>query len=170
MAPNSRVARAKLPIFPAKSPRLPPPFESLAPTMLNVLIIDDNRSVRLTLEYCIQHLGHTATLADDGPSGLALAAEAGIDVILLDVDMPLMNGFAVCRAIKSAPALRHLPVIMMTGCLNKDTASRAFAAGAAGFLSKPFSIEELQVAISRKEPANRAPASENSARSTPQAG
>ena len=119
--------------------------------MSHVLVIDDNRSVRLTLEYCVQHLGHTVVLAEDGRTGLSRAAESGVDLVLLDVDMPGMNGMAVCGAIRSNPALQHLPVIMMTGCPTKDLMARAFAAGATEFLGKPFSIEQLQTAIARVE-------------------
>jgi CheY-like chemotaxis protein len=130
----------------------------------HVLIIDDNRSVRLTLEYCVQQLGHTATLAEDGRTGLKFAAESEVDVVLVDVHMPVMDGFAVCEAIKKNSSLRHLTVVMMTACPTRETVARATEAGALGVLSKPFSLEQLQAAITRQERIDSSPADENSVR------
>jgi len=100
------------------------------------------------LALCLAKLGHTATLAEDGHTGLNRSAESGIDVVLVDIDMPVMNGIAVCGAIKSNPATRHLPVVVMTGRATPDATARAFAAGAVEFISKPFSIQQLESALS----------------------
>jgi two-component system chemotaxis response regulator CheY len=120
--------------------------------MACILIVDDNLSVQLTLEFCLQDAGYSVVLAGDGPAALRTAAEEQVDLILLDVNMPLMNGLAVCQALKSNQALSHIPVVMMTSCPTRETVSRAIAAGAVEMMPKPFALTQLYAIISRNLP------------------
>ena len=117
-----------------------------------ILIVDDNLSVQLTLEFCLQDAGYSVVLAGDGTAALSAAATEPIDLILLDVNMPFMNGMAVCQALKSNPALSHIPVVMMTSCPTRETISRAIAAGALEMMPKPFALTQLYEIVSRNLP------------------
>ena len=121
--------------------------------MARVLIVDDNSSVLHSLGYFLQATGHTVELASNGSAGLCRAVQPGVDLVLLDIEMPDISGIAVCRAIKSNPALRRLPVVMMTGRFMQEIVNSAMAAGAALVMSKPFDLEELSATIARFVPA-----------------
>lgn len=116
--------------------------------MACILLIDDHEPVRLSLDFYLSGLGHAVLCAQDGIHGLELASERPIDVILLDVDMPRMNGFSVCAVLQSDPKLRRVPVVMMTGRATQDVHDRAMAAGAKALLRKPFDLELLQTTLS----------------------
>ena len=117
--------------------------------MARVLIVDDNASVLHSLGYFLQATGHTVDLANNGSTGLCRAIQPGIDLVLLDIEMPDISGIAVCRAIKSNPALRDLPVVLMTGRTVPEIVNAAMAAGAALVMSKPFDLQELSATIAR---------------------
>jgi two-component system cell cycle response regulator len=103
-----------------------------------ILVIDDLEAnirllqARLSAEY------YEVLTARDGPSGIALAAQATPDIILLDVMMPEMDGFAVCRALKEDPATRHIPVVLVTALDGRRDRVAGLEAGADDFLTKPI--------------------------------
>jgi CheY-like chemotaxis protein len=72
-----------------------------------------------------------------------------VHLVLLDIDMPIMDGIAVCKAIRADAALRHLPVVMMTGRSTREIASRGLAAGALEVLTKPFDLDVLQATLAK---------------------
>jgi CheY-like chemotaxis protein len=115
--------------------------------MASILLVDDVESVRMALGYCLDELGHSVICAEDGAQGLRAAGEAPVDLVLLDVDMPRMNGFEVCAALRADPRLCRLPVVMMSGRASPDLESRARTNGARALLRKPFGIEDLRSAI-----------------------
>jgi len=115
--------------------------------MPRVLVIDDNSSVLQTLEFLLQSEGYDVLSATDGPSGLRLAAEQAVDVVMLDIDMPKMSGIAVCAVLKSDPELSHLPVLMMTGRPTEEAIERAKSVGASIVLGKPFDLHHLRATI-----------------------
>jgi two-component system cell cycle response regulator len=117
--------------------------------MSKILIVDDNPSVLRSLEFVLLNEGHTVALASSAHAGLEIAAREKIDILLLDVDMPRMSGIDVCRKLQSDPALRHLPVLIMTGRGSDEVVARAKSAGARGVLSKPFDLKELNEAIAQ---------------------
>jgi len=117
--------------------------------MARVLIVDDNASVLHSLGYFLQATGHTVDLANNGSTGLCRAIQSGIDIVLLDIEMPDISGIAVCRAIKSNPALRELPIVLMTGRTVPEIVHGAMAAGAALVMAKPFDLQELSATIAR---------------------
>jgi CheY-like chemotaxis protein len=117
--------------------------------MPSILLIDDTPSVLAALEYLLKSVGYATTLAGDGRTGLQLAAEKTPDLIMLDLEMPLMNGVAVCRALKADPVLKRIPVLMMTGQATQEARRHALAAGAVVVLSKPFDLEVLETTVAR---------------------
>jgi DNA-binding response OmpR family regulator len=110
-----------------------------------VLVIDDDTDVRALLERALRRQGFEVETAGDGESGLAQAGARRPGVILLDMRMPGMDGFAVLRALKASKATADIPVITMTGSpdLRTDARARVLALGAADFVAKPFDIDML---------------------------
>ncbi|MBU1244768.1 PAS domain S-box protein, partial [Myxococcota bacterium] len=113
---------------------------------LKILVIDDQRDNLTTLEAVLTDVlpGCTLLTALDGPGGIALAREADPDAILLDIVMPDMDGFEVCRRLKADEHLRDIPVIFLTALgTDRETRVKALEAGAEAFLSKPVDEMEL---------------------------
>ena len=108
---------------------------------LRVLVVDDDPTVRGVLTTLLGFEGVDVTTADDGPSALAMAQHLRPDVILLDVNLPGKDGFAVCRELKLRDAAER--VVMITGRAAKEDELEGLAAGADAFLRKPFSPLEL---------------------------
>ena len=110
-----------------------------------VLIIDDNKSVRELLSFLLDRRGYAVLAADDGPGGLALAAQQPIAGALIDVNMPGMSGNEVCRALKeqATKAGRTIAVWLMTGAPTTEGEKAAFDCGALMLLAKPFDVPEL---------------------------
>jgi len=119
-------------------------------SILKLLAIDDNRDNLITLKAVVTDtLPRTRVLtALSGREGIALARAEDPDVILLDIVMPGMDGFEVCRMLKGDESLRQIPVVFLTA-LRTDRESRikALEAGAEGFLTKPLDVEELTAQI-----------------------
>ena len=87
--------------------------------------------------------------AFDGISALDLAESEQPALILLDIMMPMMNGYEVCQQVKANPATQHIPVLCVTSAQNPDVAANARNAGAQALLVKPFTTKELVVQINR---------------------
>jgi two-component system chemotaxis response regulator CheY len=109
-----------------------------------ILAIDDYPSVLVALEYLLGALGYEVVCASSGKAGLEVLAAGGVDLVVVDFDMPEMTGEAVCRQIRSTPALERLPVLIASGILTDERAARIAAVGASGMLVKPFDFEKLR--------------------------
>jgi putative two-component system response regulator len=108
-----------------------------------ILIVDDESAARGALETLLRREGFDVRNASDGPSALAECAKFSPDLILLDILMPGMNGFEVCRRIKATPETRLTPVVLITGLSATEDRIEGINAGADDFLSKPIDINEL---------------------------
>ena len=109
----------------------------------NILVVDDNEANRRLLVDLLTVHGYTLCSAHDGPSCLAAVAVSTPDLILLDVIMPGMDGFAVCRALREDPRHRMLPIVMVTSLDPYQERVKGLNAGADDFLSKPIHAPEL---------------------------
>lgn len=112
-----------------------------------ILVIDDYPSVLVALEYYLPTLGYAVVTAPDGPTGLEIASQGNVDLILLDFDMPFMAGIAVCETVRNSPALRHIPIIMITGRASRESIERGLAVGAKAVVMKPFDFRLLESLI-----------------------
>jgi putative two-component system response regulator len=112
-----------------------------------VLVVDDQPLNTEALAQALQPLGYEVWQALDGPTALLLAREHLPDVILLDLRMPGMDGFEVCRKLKADPETQLLPVVVLTGMDSRETRLAALEAGATDFLAKPFDLVELEVRV-----------------------
>lgn len=114
-----------------------------------ILVIDDHASNLQVLTTFLADQHFRILVARDGQSGLEKAAYARPDLILLDVNLPDLDGFTICRTLKQTPALQHIPVIFITGHANNlDQKIQGFAVGAVDYLSKPIQQEELLARVS----------------------
>jgi putative two-component system response regulator len=117
-----------------------------------VLVVDDGSADRQLAQAYLAGLGCDVRFAPDGASALQQIQAEPPDLVLLDVQMPGMDGYEVCRRIKAGPRGRLLPVVMITGVEGTDDPERALAAGADDFLPKPVGRVEL---VSRVRLAQR---------------
>ncbi|TMG26235.1 MAG: response regulator, partial [Chloroflexi bacterium] len=108
-----------------------------------VLVVDDGEINRALVEAFLSDLDCRLRSAEDGPSALAAIDRETPDLVLLDVQMPGMDGYEVCRRIKAGPRGRLLPVVMLTALDNSNDRVLALEAGADDFMSKPVDRVEL---------------------------
>jgi putative two-component system response regulator len=108
-----------------------------------ILIVDDESGARAALEFLLRREGFEVRDAADGPAAIQECAAFRPDLILLDIMMPGMNGFEVCRHIKATPETRLTPVVLVTGLTTTEDRITGINAGADDFLSKPIDLNEL---------------------------
>lgn len=113
-----------------------------------ILVVDDNAENRELLVRRLRQDGHTDYVAENGQEGLALLEETEIDLVLLDIMMPVMDGYQVLEQMKKDTQLRHIPVIVVSASQEFDSAVRCIEMGADDYLTKPFNRVLLQARIS----------------------
>ncbi len=114
-----------------------------------ILIVDDDAPMRELLSYILRHYGFEVCEADNGADTLACIPRAHPDLVLLDLMMPHVNGFAVCSALRANPATRHLPIIVLTARADPEARALSEMAGADEYLTKPVLPVELIGAVRR---------------------
>jgi CheY-like chemotaxis protein len=117
--------------------------------MIRVLYIEDDTEHRLMLDNLLNSQGFTVETATNGLEGVEKARECEPDVILLDLLLPLMDGFGVMDTLKEDPATQNIPIVVISAWPTADNRKRVREAGAQDFITKPFYAEEL-VDIIRK--------------------
>lgn len=115
-----------------------------------ILVIDDEFPIRYLIEHQLKESGFVVTQAKDGPGGVKAAQMYKPDLIVLDAMMPNMDGFEVCKQIKSDndPEVAKIPIIFLTANISKDYRKRAYQVGADDYITKPFQPDELIAHIS----------------------
>lgn len=112
-----------------------------------ILVVDDEEANRNLLREILRPLGYLVREAADGEEALAVVAESTPDLILLDLMMPRMNGYEVCRELKSDPRTRLVPIIILTTLEQLQDKIKAIDLGADDFLNKPFHTIELTTRV-----------------------
>ncbi|MCB0163340.1 MAG: response regulator [Anaerolineae bacterium] len=112
-----------------------------------VLVVDDEEAGRDTLEGLLINQGYYMVFASNGHEALTKAAELTPDLILLDVMMPGLDGFEVCRRIRRDPYLGEVPILLITALDDRDSRLQGIDAGADDFISKPFNGTELRIRV-----------------------
>lgn len=112
-----------------------------------ILIVDDEEVIREIFQGLLLAQGYNLAFASDGLEALAKATELSPDLILLDVMMPEMDGFEVCRRIRASATLAEVPIIMITALDDQESRLNGIRAGADDFVTKPFNMIELQARV-----------------------
>jgi DNA-binding response OmpR family regulator len=117
-----------------------------------MLIVEDQQSIAQNIADYMEHKGHVLDFASQGDQGLTLALTNHYDLVILDLNLPVMDGLEVCKQLR-IQANHHVPIIMLTARDSIDDKISGFTIGADDYLTKPFSLEELEVrclALSRR--------------------
>ncbi len=112
-----------------------------------ILVVDDERLNRMILRRALESQGHVVDEAENGRVALARLAAGPIDLVLLDLVMPELDGYATLEAIKADPALGHLPVIIISGVEELESIVRCIEMGATDYLPKPFQPAILRARV-----------------------
>lgn len=112
-----------------------------------ILLIDDSNSIHSLVKVRLADESFEILSAFNGRDGIDLVRAESPDVVLLDVDMPSLDGFEVCRILKSDPATLHIPVIFLTGSTKSDEKIRGLELGAIDYILKPFDPAELRARV-----------------------
>jgi len=114
-----------------------------------ILIADDDSGSLKLLDFRLKSVGYETILAADGGKALELATKENPDLILLDVMMPVMDGFQVLRKLKSREETKNIPVIMLTSKAQEKDVVSGLEGGATDYVTKPFSFAELNARVNR---------------------
>src|ERR671911_2688881 len=117
------------------------------PTARRVLVVDDEPDCSAVLFDLLSHAGFAVDTVDNGEAAVLSVRRQPPDMVLLDVDLPGINGFDVCRFIKQDEATRLTPVVLLTGMASREHRREGLEAGADDFLSKPCDSSELTARV-----------------------
>jgi DNA-binding response OmpR family regulator len=114
-----------------------------------ILVIEDEKDIRLGLKFLLEEF-YEVDLADGGVSGIKAAIRNKPDLILLDLNMPDLDGFQTCKALRSEAEFNSTPIVVLTAYNEIKERTKAFELGADDYISKPFDTNELLIRIRRK--------------------
>lgn len=117
--------------------------------MTSVLAVDDSVSMRQLVSFTLSEAGFEVVSAVDGKDALSKAQSNQVDVVLTDVNMPNMNGIELIKELRQLPSYRFTPMLLLTTESADDKKAEGKAAGATGWLVKPFDPEQLIATINR---------------------
>lgn len=117
--------------------------------MAKILAVDDSVSMRGMVAFTLRGAGHEVTEAENGQLGLDLARSGSFELVLADVNMPVMDGIAMVRALRALDNYKGVPILMLTTESNTEKKMEGKAAGATGWLVKPFDPEQLLATVKR---------------------
>jgi DNA-binding response OmpR family regulator len=121
----------------------PPPRDQPQAWTATILVADDEQDIRELVAYRLSRSGYRIIEARDGEEAFQLAADQALDMAVLDVMMPRLNGFDLTERLRHTPATQRLPILLMSASVQEVDISRGFAAGADGYLTKPFTPDQL---------------------------
>jgi len=114
---------------------------------INILVIEDDEIVGRTIERSLRGNEFRVTLANSGVEGLKVARRQPVDLVILDIIMPGMDGYDVCREMRADPLLTNIPILFLTAKAKDEDKIAGFMAGADDYLCKPFNVDELILRI-----------------------
>ncbi|MDM8560153.1 EAL domain-containing protein [Candidatus Parabeggiatoa sp. HSG14] len=113
-------------------------------TQAHILVVDDAPLIRGLLEKVLQKYGYTVETAEDGQQAIDYFVEHHPDLILMDADMPVLDGVEACTRIRKLPEAKNLPIIIVTAFIERQWIDRAYAAGATDYITKPVNVDVLR--------------------------
>jgi len=108
-----------------------------------ILVIDDEPELIKAVEIRLKSIGYVVALSYDGRAGIDKAKEIKPDLIILDLIMPIMDGYVVAMELKNDPETKHIPIIILTASQREDLKTRCRELGVASFIMKPFDTSDL---------------------------
>jgi two-component system chemotaxis response regulator CheY len=114
-----------------------------------VMIVDDSKATRSMVAFTLRRAGYEVMEAENGSKALAAIGNSRIDCLITDVNMPEMNGVELVQRVRESALHRTTPVLMLTTTIDSASKDRARAAGATGWLGKPFMPADLLEAVAR---------------------
>ncbi|MFE1602956.1 response regulator [Methylobacterium sp. ID0610] len=117
--------------------------------MATILTVDDSPSIRQMIRVALEPVGHSVVEAGDGAEGLRKITGASIDLVITDLNMPVMDGIEMIRSMREMPALTGLPIVFLSTESNEGVKQKAKAAGATGWITKPFKPEQLVSVVTK---------------------
>lgn len=118
-----------------------------------ILTVDDAATMRRMVSFTLKSAGHEVLEAPDGASALALLRTQRVDLIISDIHMPNMNGIDLTRQVRTMPQFRTTPILLLTTESDPGKKNEGRAAGATGWIVKPFSQEQLLAVVAKVLPA-----------------
>ena len=117
--------------------------------MARILAVDDSASMRQMVTVALTGAGYEVEQAEDGVEALKLAAKERFDLVITDVNMPNMDGITLVRELRSKPHYKFVPLLVLTTEATADRKQQGKAAGATGWLVKPFNPERLLATVAK---------------------
>lgn len=117
--------------------------------MASILAVDDSTSMRQMVTFTLKSAGHSVEEAADGNQALEIARGKSVDLVLTDVNMPHMDGLTLTRQLRSLPAYKFTPILVLTTESSAEKKQEGKSAGATGWLVKPFNPDQLLATIKR---------------------
>jgi DNA-binding response OmpR family regulator len=114
-----------------------------------ILIVDDEPNIVLSLEFLMRREGYEPAVAGDGEAALQAVAQAPPDLVILDVMLPRLNGFEVCRVLRKDARWRALKILMLSAKGRDAEVAKGLALGADAYVTKPFSTRDLVAEVKR---------------------
>ncbi len=114
-----------------------------------ILAVDDSPSMRQMVRYTLENAGYEVIQASDGIEALDYAKNSSADLVLTDVNMPNMDGIALCKELRGLSHYKGVPILMLTTESAPETKTRGKEAGATGWIVKPFNPEQLLATIAK---------------------
>lgn len=117
--------------------------------MATILAVDDSPSIRQLIKVVLGPAGHSILEAGNGAEGLAKAKSSALNLIITDLNMPVMNGIEMIRHLRGLPALTGVPILFLSTESDDGVKQQAKAAGATGWITKPFKPDQLLAVVSK---------------------
>lgn len=117
--------------------------------MTKILAVDDSVSIRQMLSHTLKDAGYEVETANDGSDALRKVQQTKFDVVISDVNMPIMGGFDLVRALREKPQYKFIPILMLTTETSMEKKQEGKSAGATGWLVKPFNPDTLLKTLKR---------------------
>lgn len=111
--------------------------------MAAILTVDDSASIRQAVKMALVSAGHSVSEAVNGADGLIKAGHAAFDLVITDLNMPEMDGMTMIRELRRKPAYAGVPILFLTTESDASVKQQAKAAGATGWITKPFAVDQL---------------------------
>ncbi len=117
--------------------------------MKTILTVDDASTMRKMVSFTLKSAGHQVLEAADGAEAFATAQTRPIDLVIADINMPRMNGIELTRNLRGLPAYRSVPIVLLTTESDPAKKNEGRAAGATGWITKPFSQDQLLAVVAK---------------------